>query len=233
MMAEQPLVLSPQGHLKLIIFDCDGVLVDSEETCCRISAEEARRVGMHVPDDQAVKVFSGMALPGIQHMIEKETGAQLGKDWASMMQKRFVSAMKSGVEPIEGVYDMLNDIRKLGVPVRVASNSSQEEMDAKFSITNLEHFFENRIHSARDMGIPKPKPDVYLKAAEEEGVSPSECLVLEDSDTGARAAVNAGMTCVMLRADEKPIPEWENILRINSLSQFAPLVQKALQLQGR
>ncbi|AOW47406.1 phosphatase [Acetobacter ascendens] len=231
-MVEQPFVLSPQGHLKLIIFDCDGVLVDSEETCCRISAEEARRVGMNVPDDQAVNVFSGMALPGIQHMIEQETGAKLGADWAGMMQKRFVAAMKNGVEPVDGVYDMLNSIQKLGIPVRVASNSSQEEMDAKFSIANLEHFFENRIHSARDMGIPKPKPDVYLKAAEEEGVSPSECLVLEDSDTGARAAVDAGMTCIMLRSDEKPIPKWKNILKINSLSQFTALVQKALLLQG-
>ncbi|MFS8366330.1 HAD family hydrolase [Acetobacter oryzifermentans] len=233
MMAEQPLVLSPQGHLKLIIFDCDGVLVDSEETCCRISAEEARHVGMNVPDKQAVKVFSGMALPGIQHMIEQETGAKLGAGWASMMQKRFVVAMKEGVEPVEGVYDMLNSIQKMGVPVRVASNSSQEEMDAKFSITNLEHFFKNRIHSARDMGIPKPKPDVYLKAAEEEGVSPAECLVLEDSDTGARAAVDAGMACVMLRPEGNPIPKWDNILRINHLSQFAPLVQKVLQQQRR
>ncbi|PHY95022.1 phosphatase [Acetobacter pomorum] len=232
MMAEHPLVLSPQGHLKLIIFDCDGVLVDSEETCCRISAEEARRAGMDVPDEQAVKVFSGMALPGIQNMIEQKTGVHLGHDWAAMMQKRFVAAMKNGVEPVEGVYDMLNSIRKLGVPVRVASNSSQEEMDAKFSITNLETFFEKRIHSARDMGIPKPNPAVYLKAAEEEGVSPSECLVLEDSDTGARAAVDAGMTCVMLRAADKTVPEWENILKIHTLSEFAPLVEKALQQQG-
>nr|WP_256940686.1 HAD family phosphatase [Acetobacter indonesiensis] len=225
------LALSADGQLKLVIFDCDGVLVDSEDTCCRISAEEARAAGMNVPDEKAVETFSGMALPGVQEVIEHKTGKSLGSDWAAKTQARFVAAMKDGVEPIDGVYAMLEDVKKLGLPVRVGSNSSGEEMEAKFIATNLTKHFEGRIHSARDMGIPKPRPDVYLHAASEEGVKPENCVVLEDSNTGARAAVDAGMMCVLLRKAGEDVPDWPNLVVIHHLSDFAPLLQKALQAQ--
>ncbi|KXV15594.1 phosphatase [Acetobacter malorum] len=228
----QALALSPEGQLKLVIFDCDGVLVDSEQTCCRISAEEARAAGLNIPAEKAVDEFSGMALPEIQKDIEKKTGKSLGSDWANRVQKRFVEAMKKGVEPIDGVHAMLDGVKKLGLPVRVGSNSSVEEMDAKFIATDMTHYFTNRVHSARDMGVPKPRPDVYLHAAEQEGVSPANCVVLEDSNTGARAAVDAGMMCVLLRSGSEPVPEWPNLVRIRHLSEFVPLLQKALQGQG-
>ncbi|WP_281701921.1 HAD family phosphatase [Acetobacter malorum] len=228
----QALALSPEGQLKLVIFDCDGVLVDSEQTCCRISAEEARAAGLNIPAEKAVDEFSGMALPEIQKDIEKKTGKSLGSDWANRVQKRFVEAMKKGVEPIDGVHAMLDGVKKLGLPVRVGSNSSVEEMDAKFIATDMTHYFTNRVHSARDMGVPKPRPDVYLHAAEQEGVAPANCVVLEDSNTGARAAVDAGMMCVLLRFGSEPVPEWPNLVRIRHLSEFVPLLQKALQSQG-
>nr|WP_298795925.1 HAD family phosphatase [uncultured Acetobacter sp.] len=228
----QALALSPEGQLKLVIFDCDGVLVDSEQTCCQISAEEARAAGLNIPAEKAVEEFSGMALPEIQKDIEKKTGKILGSDWADRVQKRFVQAMKQGVEPIDGVHAMLEGVQKLGLPVRVGSNSSVEEMDAKFIATDMTHYFTNRVHSARDMGVPKPRPDVYLHAAREEGVSPANCVVLEDSNTGARAAVDAGMMCVLLRPGTEPVPDWPNLIRIHHLSEFAPLLQKALQSQG-
>ncbi|MFT9062611.1 MAG: HAD family phosphatase [Acetobacter persici] len=228
----QALALSPEGHLKLVIFDCDGVLVDSEQTCCRISAEEARAAGLTIPSEKAVEEFSGMALPEIQKDIEKKTGKSLGADWADRVQKRFVEAMKQGVDPIDGVHAMLEGVRKLGLPVRVGSNSSVEEMDAKFIATDMTHYFANRIHSARDMGVPKPRPDVYLHAAAQEGVLPENCVVLEDSNTGARAAVDAGMMCVLLRSGSEPVPDWKNLIHIHHLSEFVPILQKALQSQG-
>nr|WP_025828059.1 HAD family phosphatase [Acetobacter persici] len=228
----QALALSPEGHLKLVIFDCDGVLVDSEQTCCRISAEEARAAGLTIPPEKAVEEFSGMALPEIQKDIEKKTGKSLGSDWADRVQKRFVEAMKQGVDPIDGVHGMLEGVRKLGLPVRVGSNSSVEEMDAKFIATDMTHYFANRIHSARDMGVPKPRPDVYLHAAAQEGVLPENCVVLEDSNTGARAAVDAGMMCVLLRPGSEPVPDWKNLIRIHHLSEFVPILQKVLQSQG-
>lgn len=137
-----PFVLSPEGQLKLVIFDCDGVLVDSEATCCGISAEEARAAGMTVPAGKEVETFSGMALPGIQKLIEEKTGKSLGATWAAQTQARFVEAMQNGVEPIDGVHDMLENVVKLGLPVRVGSNSSCQEMAIKFKTTNLEHFLK-------------------------------------------------------------------------------------------
>lgn len=226
-----PFVLSPEGQLKLVIFDCDGVLVDSEAICCGISAEEARKAGMAVAANKAVETFSGMAVPGIQKLIEEHTGKQLGPDWAAQTQARFVQAMKKGVEPIEGVHDMLENVVNLGLPVRVGSNSSCEEMDIKFAATQLTPFFKNRIHSARDMGVPKPRPDVYLHAAKEEGVAPGNCVVLEDSNTGAQAALNAGMACVLLRAKGETVPDWKNLIVIHTLSEFSPILEKALKTQ--
>ncbi|WP_086650564.1 HAD family hydrolase [Acetobacter cibinongensis] len=231
-MMAAPLALSPDGQLKLVIFDCDGVLVDSEETCCRISAEEARAAGMDVSDKNAVATFSGMALPTVKKIIEEKTGNQLPSEWIDATKKRFVAAMRQGVDAIDGVHAMLEDIRKLGLPVRVGSNSSCEEMEAKFQATKMTQYFENRIHSAQDMGIPKPRPDVYLYAAQQESVNPANCVVLEDSNTGARAAVDAGMVCVLLRAKGEPVPEWPNLLVIHHLSEFAPLLQKTLLKQA-
>lgn len=210
----------------LVIFDCDGVLVDSEEASCRLCAQAARDAGMAVADSDAVATFSGMALPLIQQMIERETGTDLGPHWADVMQARFVSAMKEGVEPMPGVHAMLEAVHRLGVPVRVASNSSMEEMVVKFAATGLDPHFEGRIHSARDMRVPKPRPDVYLHAARTQGIDPVRCLVLEDSDPGARAAVDAGMTCVMLREAHKPIPDWPGLIRIEKLSEFPAIVAR-------
>ncbi|MCP1212940.1 HAD family hydrolase [Acetobacter okinawensis] len=219
-----------RGPLKLVIFDCDGVLVDSEETCCRLCAQAAREAGWNVPDHLAVQTFSGMSLATIQPLIEHNAGKTLGPQWEPVMQQRFVAAMKEGVEPVAGVHAMLDFVQKLGIPVRVASNSSCEEMDVKFEKTSLSPYFDGRIHSARDMGVPKPRPDVYLKAAEAEGVLPCECVVLEDSDPGARAAVEAGMACVMLRAAEKPMPDWEGMEKINKLSDFVDIVSKLVKV---
>lgn len=219
-----------RGPLKLVIFDCDGVLVDSEETCCRLCAQAAREAGWTVPDHLAVQTFSGMSLATIQPLIEQNAGKMLGSQWEPAMQQRFVAAMKDGVEPIAGVHAMLDAVQKLGIPVRVASNSSGEEMEVKFENTSLSAYFDGRIHSARDMGVPKPRPDVYLKAAEAEGVLPSQCVVLEDSDPGAQAAVNAGMACVMLRTPEKPIPDWKGVEKISRLSEFPGILSQLLKV---
>ncbi|WP_407651727.1 HAD family hydrolase [Acetobacter thailandicus] len=224
-------VLSSEGKLKLIIFDCDGVLVDSETICCQVSAEEARLAGMEAPEEKAVEQFSGMALSLIQQKIEKQTGKNLGHDWISKMQKRFIEAMEDHLEPVDGVYDMLKRVEKLSVPVRVGSNSSALEMDLKFKKLNMTPYFQDRIHSAQDMGKPKPAPDVYIKAASDEGVKPENCIVLEDSDTGARAAVNAGMMCVLLRAPGLPVPDWPGLKVIHHLSEFSDLIENTINIQ--
>lgn len=215
---------SRTGSVELVIFDCDGVLVDSEAATCGLCAQAARDAGMTVSDEDSIETFSGMALPLIRTMIERETGTTLPPDWAAKMQARFVAAMEEGARPVEGVYAMLDAIRAMGLPMRVGTNSSMEEMRVKFAATHLGPYFGNRIHSAVDVGAPKPRPDIYLTAAREEGVSPHACVVLEDSIPGAQAALAAGMTCVMLVEPGKNPPVLPGVIRIAHLGEFPAVV---------
>jgi HAD superfamily hydrolase (TIGR01509 family) len=215
----------------LVIFDCDGVLVDSEAATCGLCAQAAREAGMAVSDEDSIVTFSGMALPLIRTMIERETGTTLAPDWTAMMQARFVAAMGQSAKPVPGVYAMLDTVRAMGLPMRVGTNSSMEEMTVKFAATNLGPYFGDRIHSAVDVGAPKPRPDIYLTAARHEGVPPHACVVLEDSLPGAQAALAAGMTCVMLVEAGKNPPDLSGVLRIEHLSEF-PMVLERLNEQG-
>ena len=215
----------------LVIFDCDGVLVDSEAATCGLCAQAAREAGMTVSDEDSIDTFSGMALPLIRTMIERETGTTLAPDWTAMMQARFVAAMGQSAKPVPGVYAMLDTVRAMGLPMRVGTNSSMEEMTVKFAATNLGPYFGDRIHSAVDVGAPKPRPDIYLTAARQEGVPPHACVVLEDSLPGAQAALAAGMTCVMLVEAGKNPPDLSGVLRIEHLSEF-PTVLERLNEQG-
>ncbi|MBR0558944.1 HAD family hydrolase [Neokomagataea anthophila] len=228
--------LDPSGSLKLIIFDCDGVLVDSEVVSCQATAQFARSLGLSISDDEAHKRFIGMALPDVVRDLEAELGHSLPENTAFILRQNLVQIMEKMAEPVSGSPKMLEEIRRLRMPVRVGSNSSVQEMEAKFTRTNMTQFFpENRIHSANDMGEPKPSPAVYLYAAQQEGQAPENCLVIEDSDPGAEAAWKAGMSCVLLREDGKPLPAFwpqPGFVRISHMSELAPLVERVLQSQA-
>ncbi|MQR98695.1 HAD family hydrolase [Gluconobacter aidae] len=227
--------LDSAGQLKLVIFDCDGVLVDSEGPSCRATAEFARSKGLSISDDEAHTRFAGMALPQVVRELETELGHSLPDKTAFILRENLVQMMKKSAEPVSGALEMLSGIRSLGLPVRVGSNSSVREMDAKFERTGMTQFFpENRIHSANDMGCPKPAPDVYLYAAKAEGVLPENCVVIEDSNTGAEAAWKAGMACVLLRPDDVPLPPFwpvEGSVRITHLDELVPLLRRTLESQ--
>lgn len=225
--------LAPEGRLQLVIFDCDGVLIDSEGTSCRLIAEDARQAGWAITDEEAVAQFGGKALTFLKKEIEERTAETLQEDWVIVMRDRFVDSFNVSVDMIEGTRDMLEKVSALGLPVRVGSNSSMLEMNAKFRTSGLAELFDGRIHSATDMQAPKPSPAVYLKAAEEEGVAPENCVVIEDSDTGAKAALAAGMTCVLLRAAHEAVPDWPGLVRIGALSELPVLLDKTLNAQNK
>ncbi|EHH67689.1 HAD family hydrolase [Gluconobacter morbifer] len=227
--------LDPNGYLRLIIFDCDGVLVDSEKPSCRATAEFARSQGLKISDQEAYDRFMGKALPQIVKEMEHDLGHSLPDDTALRMRENLVQLMKKMAVPVEGAPEMIEGVRHLGVPFRVGSNSSVREMEAKFQACHMMQFFpENRVHSANDMNHPKPSPEVYLYAAKAEGVTPDSCLVIEDSDTGAEAARRAGMACVLLRAEGLPLPAFwpaPGFVRITDISQLVPLLRKTLESQ--
>lgn len=211
----------------MVIFDCDGVLVDGEYLSTCIMAQEARKYGWNITDEQANKLFTGGELAKIRDRIAHESGKTLPDDWDMQVQNRIVTMMKTDAQTVDGAEDMLKATLDLGLPVRIGSNSSMAEMDAKFSSTGLDQMLdEDRIHSGRDLNMPKPRPDLYLYAAEQDNIPQGNCIVLEDSDAGAEAARRAGMACVLLRDLSRPAPQWPGLIRIGHLSEFVPLLQR-------
>ena len=187
--------------LQLLILDCDGVLIDSEPPSNRLIAMDLRARGLALSDDQARQRFSGKSLSMIAAELAAEDGLVLPPDWPARTQVLLVAMLEQEAALIDGAREMLEAVAALGLPVRVASNSSHAEMAVKFRRTGLERMLTGRLHSAQDVARPKPWPDLFLSAAAAEGVDPAACLVVEDSDTGLRAALEAGMACVVLRPE--------------------------------
>ncbi len=230
---EAPVAVLPTGRLKMVIFDCDGVLVGGEHLSTALMSEDARRHGWDISDEEGNKLFGGGELAKIGEMIAEKTGDTLPDDWDMIMQGRIVDMMRKKAQEVPGASAMLRDVvNEIRLPIRIGSNSSEAEMEAKFSSTGLDRILkEDRIHSGRDLNMPKPRPDIYLHAAKQEGIAPQNCIVLEDSDAGVEAAHRAGMACVLLRDENKPGPSWPGLFRISHLDEFVPLLQKIIAAQ--
>jgi len=144
--------------------------------------------------------FIGMSFYDMQPMVETTLGRSLGATWVDDLVARLTAVLAVEVELVPGARDALHAVTDLGLPWRVASNSSHAEMAAKFGRTGLADLVAGRLHSAVDViaagGRGKPAPDVFLAAAAAQGVQPAECLVIEDSVLGVRGAVAAGMHCL-------------------------------------
>jgi HAD superfamily hydrolase (TIGR01509 family) len=194
----------------LIIFDCDGVLIDSEALCDRVLSAELTRQGWPLSPADCHRLFLGLTFPDIQRAAEARPGLVLPPDWTARVVTEVTKVMAAEAELIPGAREALEAVRALGLPYRIASNSSHEEMAAKFARTGLTALVEGRIHSAYDLMARgkrgKPDPDLFLEAAAADGVPPSHCLVIEDSLTGVTAAVAAGMTCLGFSPDTDGAP---------------------------
>jgi HAD superfamily hydrolase (TIGR01509 family) len=190
----------PAGGIGLVIFDCDGVLIDSEALCNRVVAAELRKAGWALSAAECHRRFLGLTFADTQAAAEVQLGRSLGAGWVAEIVRRVTAVMAAEAEPIAGAREALEATAALGLPFRIASNSSHAEMAAKFARTELAGLVGGRIHSAYDMIAlgkrGKPDPDLFLAAAAAEGVSPDSCVVIEDSLAGVRAAVAAGMRCL-------------------------------------
>jgi HAD superfamily hydrolase (TIGR01509 family) len=175
----------------LIIFDCDGVLINSEPISLRVLIEALAELGLHLTYEEAVSTFVGKSLTSNRLYVEERIGKPLSADFSNSLQDRVLEVFKSDLLPIEGIHKALEHIVQ---PVCVASSSNKEWIHLALEIVGLLPRFENGIFSASQVKHGKPAPDVYLYAAEQMGVSPSKCAVIEDSPTGVEAGANAGMT---------------------------------------
>jgi HAD superfamily hydrolase (TIGR01509 family) len=184
---------------ELIIFDCDGVLIDSEGVASTIIAQELTSLGWSMDATASMSLFMGMSITDMEPIIEAKLGRKLSPNWRPDLAEKLVIALGTQSKLIPGAEKMLIEVTARGIDWRIASNSSDEEMAVKFARTGLTSLTQGRAHSAASVialgGRAKPAPDVFLAAAASANTPPDCCIVLEDSALGVTAAVAAGMTC--------------------------------------
>jgi HAD superfamily hydrolase (TIGR01509 family) len=189
-----------QRPLELVIFDCDGVLIDSEALCNRVVAEILTEAGWPMTAKECTDRFIGMSFYAMQPEIEARLGRSLGDDWVDRVVDVVTAAMEREAEPVAGAREALDAVMAMGLNWRIASNSSHLEMAAKFGRVGWLELVAGRVHSSVDViargGAGKPAPDLFLAAAAAAAVAPARCLVIEDSVHGATAARAAGMDCL-------------------------------------
>ncbi|MFJ9720373.1 HAD family hydrolase [Streptomyces sp. NPDC101213] len=178
----------------LVVFDNDGVLVDSEPISNRLLAAYLTELGHPTSYEDSIRDYMGSAMHRIHDLVLERTGERLPADFDDVFHARVFDAFERELRPVGGVADVLEKLAADGVPYCVASSGSHERIRVGHRTTGLDRWFEDaRIFSAQDVGRGKPAPDLFLYAAERMGVAPERCVVVEDSPLGVRAAVAAGM----------------------------------------
>lgn len=175
---------------KCVIFDCDGVLVDSEAISCMVLQEMAKDLGLFLDWDIIIEEFSGKALRSIIKYIEKRTEQKVPDTFEVEFRQKTFEAFKRDLQPIDGIHSIINE---LAVPFCVASSGPRNKIILNLTTVKLIHkFSEDRIFSSYDIGSWKPEPEIYLYAANKMGFKPKECAVIEDSVYGVEAALSGG-----------------------------------------
>jgi HAD superfamily hydrolase (TIGR01509 family) len=186
-----------------VLFDCDGVLADSEGLVNRMVAADLTARGWRLSPDQAKETFLGMALPAMMPVIEGRVGP-LPAGWGEALSRRIMAALLDEVEAVPGALAAVRAVAAAGIPLAVASNSSRRELAAKLARLELAGLFDSRVFSFEDVARAKPAPDIYLAAAAACGAAPGDCVVVEDSLLGARAGIAAGCRVLGFARDTDP-----------------------------
>ncbi|MEP5153466.1 HAD family phosphatase, partial [Planktotalea sp.] len=164
----------------MVIFDCDGVIVDSEPITNRVMQASLARHGLALEFDEIMRLFVGGTMQGVMKLAI-DMGAKLPDDWLDQIYGEMFVSLAEQVEPIPGIVPVLDALDAVGIPYAIGSNGPHAKMDVTLTRTGLKQRFEGRIHSREDVPNPKPAPDVYLRAAQSLGIAPERCAVIEDS----------------------------------------------------
>ncbi len=176
--------------IELVIFDCDGVLVDSERLAIKVDVMVLARLGWALSEEEIVERFVGVSDLHFRRAIEAQLGRTLPDDWEAEFQPLYRKAFLEKLRPVEGIVEALD---RISVSTCVASSGTHEKMRFTLGLTGLYDRFQGRIFSSTEVAHGKPAPDLFLYAAERMGVSPRACTVVEDSVAGVAAARAAGM----------------------------------------
>lgn len=184
-----PAAMKP-ATFDLVIFDCDGVLVDSEPLANRVFVEIVREHGFTIDEPTYLRKFSGVTLPDRISGIAQDLNWEPPKNFINVFDERLSILTEQELQPVQGIHEL---VKSISVPICIASNGTREEINQRLRLSKLVPFFGDSIFSGHEVSNPKPAPDVYLAAAKAFDVPPSRCIVVEDSIPGVTAGIRAGM----------------------------------------
>jgi HAD superfamily hydrolase (TIGR01509 family) len=179
-----------------IIFDCDGVLVDSERITSRVWAGLLTETGLPTTTEQSLATYLGNSMARCIEIVTERLGHAPPDTLLPRFFEEVKVALQNEVVPVDGIVDVLDALDAAGIPYGVASNGEHEKMRTTLGATGLLTRFEGRRFSAVDVARPKPAPDLFLHAAAILGFDPSRTIVVEDSPLGVQGAHTAGMTVI-------------------------------------
>ncbi len=192
----------PVGDLQLVIFDCDGVLVDSEAISCGVLASMVSAEGLPTTRAQSRREYQGLRLDEVLASVEAKLGRGLPEDWLARYERERAETFRRDLKAVPGVAEAVAHVAAAGVAVCVASQGKLEKTRLTLGLTGLlELFPQDALFSAHSVPRGKPHPDLFLAAASAMGAEPARCAVVEDTPSGVTAAVAAGMRALGYCAD--------------------------------
>lgn len=216
--------------MDLVIYDCDGVLVDSEIISCRVDAEAFTEAGFPTTVEYVARHYVGHSVKSMLADMEARHGKRFPSDFAETLLHRTQAAFEGALRPVPGIREVLDGN---GGPKCVASSSRPERIRHSLALTDLLHHFEPHLFSAQMVSRGKPAPDLFLYAADRMATPSERCLVVEDSVAGVTAAVAAGMTVIGFTAASHCADDLADRLREAGAREVAPDAEALMSVLSR
>ena len=206
-----------ERRIEAVLFDCDGVLVDSERVAVECIVEFAARFGARFGIEEALERFTGARMADNLRDIEERGKCTLPDDFEASLRSHMAAEFESGLEPIDGAAAL---VESLELPYCVVSNGPRSKMEVTLRVAGLLEHFAGRIVSAYEVGVWKPDPGLFLHAARMLGTPPERCAVVEDSDYGIAAGVAAGMQVFALVPEQRAHAMPDGVVAVASLAEL-------------
>ncbi|HET9092285.1 MAG TPA: HAD family phosphatase [Acidimicrobiales bacterium] len=221
--------LSTRAAPELVLFDCDGVLVDSERIAVQVEVAILSELGWEVTPEEIVERFLGISDADYLAQVETQVGRALGPDFLAEIEPRYRAAFERELTAVPGVESLLDTLAQAGIKTAVASSGTPDKLRFTLGHTGLWERFEGRVFSATEVEKGKPAPDLFLHAARSLGVTEERCVVVEDSPAGLAGALAAGMRAVAYAGGLVPLER----LRLPGVAVATDMGEVAEQLLGR
>ncbi len=214
--------------MKCIIFDCDGVLVDSEIITTKYFIKHLHDIGYPISIEDAIKRFTGISDKAVYEEISSESGIRFTPEQISHIQEQVHDALHAELSAISGIAELLTSLEKKDAPMCVASSGTFDKIYKSLYVTGLRKYFPDQaIFSVQNVQKGKPAPDLFLFAAAKMGYNPKDCIVVEDSLAGIEAAIAANMCVIGFLGGSHAHYDWYR-LKMNAYN--VPIAQNSIEL---